>query len=188
MAEATLYSRRIEQEWSLLQELARINPKVLEIVERRRQADGDLFRIVLHETCSIAGWKGSDPVLVRSHPATFRFPRFFPSVPIEAIVVTPVFHPNIDPLNGFVCLWTRSSPGDTVMEAARRLQQIIAWKSVNFDVEHVMQPEAVRWFQDPSHSAMAPFEYTPLVESGSFRLEKSFAERQGAPRRRLEPI
>ena len=74
------------------------------------------------------------------------------------------------------------------MEAARRLQQIIAWKSVNFDAEHVMQPEAVRWFQDPSHAGMAPLEYTPLVESNSFRLEKSFASREGTPRRRLEPI
>jgi len=74
-----------------------------------------------------------------------RFPRFFPAVPIEATLTLPVFHPNVDSRSGFVCLWTRTSPGDTVMEALRRLQRIVAWAAVNNEAEHVMQPEAARW-------------------------------------------
>ena len=179
MAEATLYERRVDGEWKLLAEVARLNPGVVEVVARRRLADGDVFEVRLHQTAGIVGWQGAAAVLERSHRVLFRFPRFFPSVPIEATLAPPVFHPNVDPINGFVCLWTRTSPGDTVMEALRRLQRIIAWAAVNYSAEHVMQPEAARWGQEhPDHR----LEFTPLVESAEFKRQREYQER--TPRRR----
>jgi len=187
MAEgSTLYERRVDQEWKLLQRLAERNPGVVEVVGRRRLADGDIFEVALHQTPGIVGWRGTEPVLERSHRVLLRFPRFFPAVPIEATVAPPVFHPNVDPMSGFVCLWTRTSAGDTVMEALRRLQRIVAWAAVNNAVEHVMQPEAVRWGQEQGERARR--EFTPLVETTEFKLERDYREREGTPRRRrLEP-
>src|SRR5258708_5920860 len=156
MAEESLAVRRLRQEWLLLQEIARLNPGVVEVLSRRRLADGETFEIALHQTCGITSWTEGRPVLARSHRVTFRFPRFFPSTPIEAYLATPVLHPNVDPSDGFVCLWTRSSSGDTVMEAVRRLQQIIAWKLVNFEATHVMQPAL---------NPPGPLDFTPMIES-----------------------
>jgi len=51
----------------------------------------------------------------------FAFARFFPAVPIEAYLTRPVFHPNVHPTTGFVCLWSRFSKADTVIEALCRL-------------------------------------------------------------------
>jgi ubiquitin-protein ligase len=185
----TLRSRRLSQEWKLLAEIQRINPEVVEIRGRRAQADCDLFAITLHHTTGILAWSAGHAQLAGSHAAVFRFPRFFPSVPIEASLSKPLFHPNIDPQNGFVCLWTRFSSGDTVMEAVRRLQQIIAWKLVNLEAPHVMQPEAARWYRESAPPAMLPLAFTPLVESHRFRLEKSFSARgPDGFRRRLEPV
>ncbi len=181
--------RRLEQEWKLLGRLAQTNPGVLEPLGRRSLADGDTFEALIHQTCGILSLACGKPVLTRSHRISFRFPRFFPSVPIEAVLAKPVFHPNVDPRNGFVCLWTRTSAGDTVMEAARRLQQIIAWKLVNFEAAHVMQPEAVEWAHRTSFPAGLALNFTPLVEVESFRREKSFTAQRDAPfRRRLTPL
>ena len=79
------------------------------------------------------------------HVADLHFPRFFPAIPIEAYLRRPVFHPNVDPANGFVCLWGRFSPGDTVITAALYLQQIIAWRAWNLSAEHVIQSDAAAW-------------------------------------------
>lgn len=184
MAEgSTLYERRVDEEWNLLQKLAERNPGVVELVGRRRLADGDLFEVALHQTAGIVGWRGTEPVLERSHRVLLRFPRFFPAVPIEATLASPVFHPNVDPRSGFVCLWTRTSAGDTIMEALRRLQRIVAWAAVNNAAEHVMQPEAVRWGQDQAERARLDF--TPLVEAAEFKLERDYREPKGR-RKRLD--
>lgn len=185
--QSNLYERRVEEEWKLLQKLAERNPGVVEVVGRRRLADGDLFEVALHQTAGIVAWRGTEPVLEMSHRVLLRFPRFFPAVPIEATVAPPVFHPNVDPRSGFVCLWTRTSAGDTVMEALRRLQRIVAWAAVNNAAEHVMQPEAVRWGQEQGERARR--EFTPLVEAAEFKLERDYRELEETPRRRrLEPL
>jgi ubiquitin-protein ligase len=178
MADGTLFERRVDQEWKLLQQVAERNPRVVEVTGRRRLADGELFELVLKETSGIVGWRGTEPLIERRHRVTFRFPRFFPAVPLEATLAPPVFHPNVDPINGFVCLWTRTSPGDTIMEALRRLQRIVAWAAVNYDAEHVMQPEAVVW---PRRN----LEFTPLVEVEEFKRQRDYARREGR-RPRLE--
>jgi len=183
MGESSLYERRVGQEWTLLERLAGRNPGVVEAAARRRLADGDQFEVVIHQTSGIVGWRGTEAILERSHRVTLRFPRFFPAVPIEATLARPVFHPNVDPISSFVCLWTRTSAGDTVMEALRRLQRIIAWAAVNYDEVHVMQPEAARWGREQGEQAR--LEFTPLVEVEEFRREKEYTAREG--RRRLEP-
>ena len=154
--------RRIENEWQLLSELAALNPAAVEVLERGTGLEGEYFRLRLNKT--------SGPVLAErgielrdSHLIEFRFPGFFPAVPIEAVLPQPVFHPNVDPDNGFVCLWERVSPGGTVAEALMRLQLVIVWELVNLTPDHMMQPSAAAWYPDVSRTVVLPCVFTPLV-------------------------
>ena len=158
----TLRDRRLANEWQLLEEAERVNPPILEISGRETHGEDDVFHVILHQACGIILREGQK-VLAQSHAAAIRFPRFFPSVPIEASLSVPVFHPNVDPCNGFVCLWDRFSSGDTVIEAIRVLQRVIGWKSVNIDARHVMQPEAAEWYANPAREWALPLEFTPLA-------------------------
>lgn len=120
---ADLRARRLQSERALIERLVHDNPTQLYDLE---WAD---------EQCCLTLRIGET-----AHRARLHFPRFFPSVPIEAFLAEPVAHPNVDPRNGFVCLWTRLSVSHTVIEAVRRLRLILAWRMFNLDEDHVMQP------------------------------------------------
>ena len=155
-------NRRIENEWRLLHDLAALNPGSLEIVERGVGPNEEYFRVRLNQTTGPV--ESRDGVGLRdSHLAGFHFPRFFPAVPIEALLMHPVFHPNVDPDTGFVCLWTRVCPGDTVAEALTRLQRVIAWDLANLTPDHVMQPRAAAWYRDTSRPIALPCAFVPLL-------------------------
>ena len=123
---ADLRARRIARERALLQRLAADNPHIFSALE---SSPDDELRFQM-EAC---GTHRSVRIV---------FPRFFPSVPMDAYVAPPAVHPNIDPETGFVCLWTRTSALHTSLEAVRRLRLILAWRSFNLDADHVMQPAA----------------------------------------------
>ncbi len=158
--------RRIENEWKLLQKLAGGNPGTLEILERAVGSAGEFFRVRLHGTTSpIKTNAGIE--LRQCHQIEFGFPRFFPAVPIEANLQLPVFHPNVDPDNGFVCLWSHTCAGDTIVDAVTRLQRIIAWDLVNFAPDHMMQRDAVNWYRNDTRTIAlpCPFEAIAVPES-----------------------
>jgi ubiquitin-protein ligase len=182
---AELRERRIRNEWELLQAFKGRNPCTLHVLEHCCTGEDDTFYCTLEQTSGIVIRDGIK-VLERSHLAELRFPRFFPSVPIEARLAIPVFHPNVDPQSGFVCLWERSSASDTVMEAVRRLQLVISWESFNLKSDQVIHPAAVQWYLDQNRIERLPFEFTPLLEVEEFRLMKSYSQGLRGSRRRLE--
>lgn len=137
-------ARRLENEWALLLQLAAENPGVVEAVRRETLPDADIFHVILHRTSALALAPPHRLLEMASHPVRFRFPEYYPSVPIEAFLERPVFHPNVHPENGFVCLWDRFSSGDTILEAVRKLRKVITWELWNRREEHVMQPDALR--------------------------------------------
>jgi len=134
--------RRIENEWRLLNELADANPGIVRILERQTTPEGDLFHIVLHQTGGLIG-TAPDLRLATSHQVRFRYPEYFPAAPLEAFLKIPVYHPNVHPEMGFVCLWSEASPRDTVCEAVPKLRQIVSWRLMNPASDHLMQPEAL---------------------------------------------
>ena len=178
----TLRQRRIKNEGGILAALAQANPDGLEILDASPQRG--VFRVSLGQTSGILRLDFPSLVATR-HEAEISFPRFFPDAPIEARLLAPVFHPNVDPLNGLVCLWDRFSAGDTAAEALRRLQQIIAWKMFNLDARHLMQPEAAEWSRHPDRPL--PLEFTPLIIPIDL-LPQAYPEpgTTPPPRRRLE--
>jgi len=179
---------RVSNEWKLLQQLALLNRSVIDIWDRRSVAVEDLFRVALRQTCGIVQTAATREFAFL-HTIEIRFARFFPSVPIEVYLTTPIFHPNVDPCNGFVCLWNRFGPGDTVSEALYRLQHIISWTWVNLDNVHVMQLDAAEWYEDPLRRTTLPLTFTPLHWPRQFSPEAHTNDNQHArSRRRLERI
>jgi hypothetical protein len=185
---STVYERRIEQEWRLLQLLAETNPGRLEVGESSRLPDGQSFRCTLRQSPALLEQGGAQEagLAVQDwHEITFRFPRFFPAVPIEASLARPVFHPNVHPENGFVCLWDSFSPGDTVIEAAGQLQRVISWQLVNERPDHLMQPRALEWYRSPNRSLSLPLVFQALQKPEGFELSRTYGRRPEGSRKRL---
>jgi ubiquitin-protein ligase len=154
--------RRIENEWKLLHELAVLNPGALQDLQCSIGPNGDYFRFRLNQTAGLVQTRNGIQ-LRHSHIVELQFSRFFPAVPTEAVLPEPVFHPNVDPDNGFVCLWMNFSHADDVAEALVRLQRVIAWDLFNLTPDHLMQPAAAAWYEDASRTIALPCAVIPLV-------------------------
>ena len=174
----SLRERRIENEWLFLLRLRDANPDALEVEKRESVCGGDWFHIVLHQT---GGLPLGNPVsgVVHSHEVRVHFPEFFPAVPVEAYLAIPVLHPNIHPENGFVCLWDRFSPGDSIIETVRQLQRVISWELSNRDADHVMQPEA--W----EHSPASPLSSLRIEVPEDLRASRGYVRPPAGYRKRL---
>jgi hypothetical protein len=181
---STLYERRVEQEWRLLQSLAEANPGLIETLGRRVDQGDEVLDFNLHKTEALRETAGGLTVQ-DSHRVSVHFPRFFPSVPLEASLAKPVFHPNVHPENGFVCLWSRFSAGDTIVQAVTQLQGILTWQLVNEDPDHLMQPNALVWLKDPSRHVSLPLTQQPLRRPEGFALASTYGRRPEGFRRRL---
>ncbi len=173
-----LRRQRIDNEWAILQQMAGANPGGIDIRERHP----DEFLLALkHSPAPIC--RDGRIELVQEHELRFAFARFFPAVPIEAYLTCPVFHPNIHPTTGFVCLWSRFSKADTVVEAICQLQRILTYSVFSDSPDDVMQPEALSWAMNPNRGITLPLSCTSLTKPAGWPEEKDF---QNPPvRRRL---
>jgi hypothetical protein len=57
-----------------------------------------------------------------------------------------LFHPNVKPETGFVCLWQEANPRDTAIQAVARAQAMAAYRMVNMGGAHQMNRDAADWF------------------------------------------
>ena len=181
-----LRARRIQEEHKLLGRLQARNPGVFQCGPVRATDEGDEIEASLSETSAIVNLEGDPAAIQTAHTFRLRFPRFFPGVPLEAWLERPVFHPNIDPETGFVCLWTRTSVGDTAVEAVRRLHKILSLEMYNAEADHLMQPAALAWLQDGANAALAPLPRAHLACEPSHAA--GAPKTDGPRRRRLEPL
>jgi ubiquitin-protein ligase len=181
----SLRRRRLDNEWRLVNELAVLNEGVLDSLKWETDSPIDRFLFRLRQTTAPV-WNGTDMTCISDHSGELRFPRFFPSVPIEAYVHVPIFHPNIDPLSGFVCVWDRFSIMHTGWEAIRRLQQILTWRLVNSESVHVMQPDALLWRQSDDRAFLPDF--VSLCIPAEWRLEQEPFRVRQQRRHRLSAI
>ena len=169
-----LRERRIANELAMLKALAECNPDVLRI----HTSTLDEFDVTLRSTTGIV--QTVDGLIERSeHRMTFRFPRYFPSLPVEAYFRDPVFHPNVDPINGFACLWLEPNLRHNVLDALRIAQALITFRTQNLDPRHIVQPEAV--------SASNPLPFIRLTCSPDWELLVPSRTRSTPARRRLTP-
>src|SRR5262245_28011334 len=175
---SNLYARRVEQEWRLLGLLAGANPEQVREIGRVKHEGDEAFSLTLEGTCGLLREAPERLVTIETHSVLFIFRRFFPSVPIEGVLRRPVFHPNVHRETGFVCLWHRFSPGDTVIDAVRRLQRVITWELVNDRANHVMQPDALAWLRQRNRSHILPLHGARVSTPEGFELDRTYASLQ----------
>jgi ubiquitin-protein ligase len=155
-------TRRIDNEWLLLEALQQANPGRLQLI---RHPDSFALEITglpaLFE--APADPANPDAAIRRTHSLRVLFPRYYPSMPVEVYLDAPVFHPNVHPDTGFVCLWTKHRVQTTIEQTLAQLQRVLNWSLLNADAEHVMQPAALAWYQQPGIPGHLPLASVPLV-------------------------
>ncbi|MEJ5367181.1 MAG: hypothetical protein WHT08_02610 [Bryobacteraceae bacterium] len=158
--------RRIRNEWDWLRRVAECNPE--DILPGATPEEP----VLLPRTPFYSpGGAPSQGIAVR-----FRFPEYYPSVPLEAYLDRPVLHPNVHPENGFVCLWDTRHEGTSLVEAVLQLQRVVTWHLCNRSADHLMQPEA---------GDLPPLDYRPLTVPPNYYLERTAASLPGPRRKRL---
>jgi hypothetical protein len=135
----SIFERRLAAEWDLLLQLADRNRGRLS----RMQVDGAVLSLHLHGPAAAPADPATQPRLVSVHAIRIEFPVHFPAVPMEMFLQTPVFHPNVHPETGFVCLWDRHRVSNTVEHALHKTVAMLAGELRNTNSIHVMQPEAL---------------------------------------------
>jgi ubiquitin-protein ligase len=160
----TMRARRIENEWLLLQALQQANPGRLQLSRHT-----DSFALEVSDLPALIEGP-ADPAKAgaatqRIHRIRVVFPRYYPTMPVEVYLDAPVFHPNVHPDTGFVCLWTKHRIQTTLEQTLAQLQRVLSWSLLNTDAEHVMQPEALLWHTQPGvreHLPLASVLFTPV--------------------------
>lgn len=159
---ASLHQRRVANELAFLEVIAAANPGIVALL--KRQIRPDSATVEMEFTCTPGVIESAGVFRLESrHRAEVHFPRFFPAVPIEARLAIPVLHPNVDPENGFTCLWDRFSEADTSVEVVVYLRNVITWRMFNLHASHVLQPRAIAWYQEPNRGFSVPFKCPELV-------------------------
>lgn len=156
----TLHQRRLDYELDSLRLLkAKAPDKILEI----RHIDDRKLLLSVTDMQAFAAKPGEDwrANIVENHLVTISFPRYYPAVPSEVFLEKPVFHPNVDPASGFVCLWDKHHVANTASIALAKLASVLAWRLMNATTPHVMQPEALAWYQSSDEARAA----LPLTKS-----------------------
>jgi hypothetical protein len=144
----SLRADRIEREWRLLERLAAANADQIELLDRRALPGDDVFRVRLYNSPGLQSAVDADLDIRDEHTIRLGFTRFYPDVPIECYIEEPLFHPNVRPETGFVCLWQDANPRDTAIQAIARAQAMAAYRMVNLGGPHQMNREAAAWYTE----------------------------------------
>jgi hypothetical protein len=130
----SLRTRRMEEEWHLLEKLAVANPCILADIA----CFPEEFAVTLKNS---PAWtqNGSELKIENEHVVRYVYPRYYPTLPLESYLVRPVAHVNVDPSTGFACLWEQYRSSQTIVDAVLITRAIMAWRAVNRDPAHQMQ-------------------------------------------------
>jgi ubiquitin-protein ligase len=157
-----LRNRRIDAEWQLLAALADANPRTFTAIAKSE----DEFRIDMRESPACVGGRQARNIET-AHTLRYVYPRYYPSLPLEGYFVRPIFHVNVDPATGFVCLWQDYRPAQTIVDAILITRAIMAGKVANLDAAHRMQQDAVLECEEflalPMIPLMLPSACRPLL-------------------------
>ena len=175
MLASSPFERRLREEWTLLGELAGRNPGRLTDLA----AQDSTLCVTLRDTpARLAGGAS-----LSRHRLRLEYPRFFPALPLELYLETPVFHPNVHPETGFVCLWDRHRAAHTAEDAVHKTAAMLGWRLFNLHAEHVMQPEAAALERTSRAQLAGDLLAAPLLGVRGFVPEP--AETAARPRKRL---
>ena len=137
-----------------------MNPRIRRLTADHRQmteifCDHSRIRIVGMEGSppekytiefDVSGLVPTDPgafVSGQSHRAEIFLPRDYPRRPPYCRMITPVFHPNIDPQK--ICIGDHWSAGQALAQLVVRIAEMIAFQSYN--TKSPLNAEAAAWAQ-----------------------------------------
>ena len=159
----TTRQRRIENEWLLLEAQQKANPSRLRLTPLLAPTpDSNALEVLGLPALAAVPIDPAHPDVHSVHTLRIELPRYYPSMPAEVYLDTPVFHPNVHPDTGFVCLWATHRITTSLEQTLAQLQRVLSWQLVNTSPDHVMQPAALAWYQRPEVR-----QYLPLA-SNSF--------------------
>jgi tetratricopeptide (TPR) repeat protein/ubiquitin-protein ligase len=110
---------------------------------RVHSSEGDppeLYRIEYHVR-GLARGPGGEPVPRDSHLLEIQLTSEYPHVPPRCKVVTPIFHPNIDPAT--VCVGDHWAAGERLVDLVVRIGEMIAYQAYN--IKSPLDGEAAMW-------------------------------------------
>jgi ubiquitin-protein ligase len=153
-AASTTFERRLRAEFRLLADLVARNPQRLAGLS----ADDSTRRLTLRGTPA----RSTSGAIIDPHRLRLQYPRFFPALPLELYLDTPVFHPNVHPETGFVCLWDRHCVAHTAEDALHKTVAILGWRLFNLRPEHTMQPNAAALPSEEREHLIRQLDAAPL--------------------------
>lgn len=101
---------------------------------------------------SALSWDGHTPVIAEEHRCEIDLGADYPLAAPRVVWNSPIFHPNISPANGAVCLGVlmhRYTPGLGLDRLVTMLAEMVQWR--NFDASNVYNVTAAKWANDPDH-------------------------------------
>lgn len=85
--------------------------------------------------------RGNRPVAREHHMVEIRLPADYPQTPPECKMLTPVFHPNIDPTA--IAISDRWAANDRLVDLIVRIGEMLAYQS--YDIQSPLDAEAAMW-------------------------------------------
>lgn len=155
----SLRDRRLEQEIRIFQELAAANADRMRV--RSIGTDGDAYLVSFR--LSGCEFLSLDRRVGDGMDMEIRFTRYYPLVPPEVSFIPAIFHPNVSPESGFVCLFEDYRMEYGVVEYLQIAQQVATWQIWNGDPQQVLSPEAVAWLEAGASGIALPLRAAPLM-------------------------
>jgi ubiquitin-protein ligase len=163
-ATSSTWERRIQTEWRLLQEMAQLNPDRISDFSAR---DATFYISLRHTPSPVLGaFDGAHTPRfdrVTEHRIRVEYPAFFPSLPMEVYLKTPVAHPNIHPESGFICLWQKHLVSNSIEHVLHKTAAMLGWALKSDDATHVMQPKAFAYARLHGSEVEMTLHADPLV-------------------------
>lgn len=100
--------------------------------------------------------EGQNPVFRSNHRVEIKLPGTYPRTPPLCRMLTPIFHPNIEP--AVICIGDHWSAGERLCDLVIRIGEIITYQSYN--IKSPLDGEAAMWAD--LHEDMLPIDNSDL--------------------------
>ena len=136
--------RRLQADFARMSAVFSAHPYI-RLVERRRHAAGEVRAGVSRRGLAPQGEDGW--IRSEKHQAELFLTLDYPRRPPLCRMLTPVFHPNIDPQK--ICIGDHWSAGQTLPQLAVRIAEMISFQSYN--VKSPLNARAAAWAEQNAH-------------------------------------
>jgi ubiquitin-protein ligase len=110
---------------------------------RVRHANGDppdLYEVE-YRVRGLERGRGDEPIVREHHVAEIRLPADYPRLAPKCKMLTPIFHPNIDPTS--ICVGDHWTAGERLADLVIRIGEMITYQAYN--IKSPLDAEAAMW-------------------------------------------